>query len=222
MIPETEIIIRALVAGLLGSLVGYERERQNQPAGLRTHIILVVGAALAMALSINIPIQYRAVTLSGDPARLAAQVISGIGFLGAGAILRYGLNVKGLTTATSLWTMAIVGLAVGAGYYLSSILITLFLLIVLVVVNIIEQRFIVSYIDLSIALKADDRPGIVNDIKQSLSTKGKKVQSIKIKKNIEENKINVIIMINTSHHQDFEEIVNSISEISGVRSFEIS
>ena len=109
MITDTDIILRLLVAGVLGGLVGYERERNNQNAGLRTHIILVIGAALAMTLSINLAIQFRPLVSNGGPARLAAQVISGIGFLGVGAIIRYGPNIKGLTTATSMWSMAIVG-----------------------------------------------------------------------------------------------------------------
>src|SRR5512138_990442 len=106
MISDFEIIFRLLAAAALGALVGYERQRNNQPAGLRTHIILVVGAALAMTLSINLAMQYRPLVPNGDPARLAAQVISGIGFLGVGAIIRYGPNIKGLTTATSMWSMA--------------------------------------------------------------------------------------------------------------------
>lgn len=116
MIPDIEVFLRLLVAAFLGALIGLDRERQNQPAGLRTHIILVTGAALAMTLSINMSMQFKALAPNGDPSRLAAQVLSGIGFLGAGAILRYGTSIKGLTTATSLWTMAVVGLAVGAGY----------------------------------------------------------------------------------------------------------
>ncbi len=88
MITDTDIVLRLLVAAVLGGLVGYERERNNQPAGLRTHIILVVGAALAMVLSVNLAMQFKPLVPNGDPARLAAQVISGIGFLGVGAIIR--------------------------------------------------------------------------------------------------------------------------------------
>jgi len=102
MISETQFIIRILVAAALGAVVGLERERLNQPAGLRTHIILVIGAAMAMVLSANLGYLFARPGTPADPARLAAQVISGIGFLGAGAILRYGFTVKGLTTATSL------------------------------------------------------------------------------------------------------------------------
>ena len=106
LISEWEILLRLGLAALLGMLVGYERERQNQPAGLRTHAILAIGSCLAMTVSINLSTQFESFGANGDPARIAAQVVSGIGFLGAGAILRYGTNVKGLTTATSLWTIA--------------------------------------------------------------------------------------------------------------------
>ncbi|NLF50962.1 MAG: MgtC/SapB family protein, partial [Leptolinea sp.] len=140
MIPEGQIFLRLIIASVLGALIGLDRERQNQPAGLRTHIILVTGAALAMTLSINLSMQYRTMATNGDPTRLAAQVLSGIGFLGAGAILRYGTNIKGLTTATSLWTMAVVGLAVGAGYLLVAIGTTVFLLSALTILNRIEKN----------------------------------------------------------------------------------
>ena len=147
MIADQDIIIRIIIGAVLGALVGMERERQGQPAGLRTHIILVVGATLTMTLSINLAIQFRPLVPNGDPARLAAQVISGIGFLGAGAILRYGPNIKGLTTAASLWTMAVVGLAVGAGHYLSGVAATALILIALIILNAIEKAIYQSIFD---------------------------------------------------------------------------
>ena len=100
MISELQIALRVLVSAVLGAIVGLERERSDQPAGLRTNMVLVIGATLAMVLSINLGYLYAKPGTSADPARLAAQVISGIGFLGAGAILRFGYNVKGLTTAS--------------------------------------------------------------------------------------------------------------------------
>ena len=132
MLSQTDIFIRLLVAAALGGLIGLERERHDQPAGLRTHIILVLGATIAMCISINLSMQFHTVATNGDPERLAAQVISGIGFLGAGAIFRFGANVKGLTTAASLWTTAIIGLAVGAGYYLIGIASTVRVLFALI------------------------------------------------------------------------------------------
>ena len=142
MISEVQILLRVLVGAILGSLVGFERERQDQPAGLRTHMILVIGATLAMVLSVNLGYLFARPGTPADPARLAAQVISGIGFLGAGAILRYGFTVKGLTTATSLWTMAIVGMTVGAGYYLIGVVTTALMLIVLALLNVLEKRYV--------------------------------------------------------------------------------
>src|ERR1035437_10312115 len=106
MIPETEILLRVLLAAALGALVGWQREIHHQPAGLRTHIILVVGAALCMTLSIDVAPPFRPIGVIGDPCHSATQIVSGIGFLGAGAIIRDGFSVKGLTTAASVWTMA--------------------------------------------------------------------------------------------------------------------
>ncbi|MBI9047694.1 MAG: MgtC/SapB family protein [Anaerolineaceae bacterium] len=221
MIVEIEIVKRLLLAVLLGGLVGIERERQNQPAGLRTHIILVVGATLAMTLSINLPIMYSGITGAGDPGRLAAQVISGIGFLGAGAILRYGANVRGLTTATSLWTMAVVGLVVGAGQYLVAGAATLLLLIVLSFLNLIENKLIRSYMNLSITLKADDRKGLVKELKEVVAGKGKHLTSFSIKKNLEEQRITVNIDIRTTDNKALDDLVKALSKVEGVRSFEI-
>jgi putative Mg2+ transporter-C (MgtC) family protein len=103
---------RLALAALLGGVVGAERELADQPAGLRTHMLLTIGACLFTLVS--------AYGFGGpaDPSRLAAQIVTGIGFLGGGAILRHGLNVRGLTTAASIWATASLGVAVGAGRYL--------------------------------------------------------------------------------------------------------
>lgn len=124
---------------MLGGIVGLERELHDQPAGLRTHIILVLGATIAMCISINLSTQFHTVAANGDPERLAAQVISGIGFPGGGAIFRYGASVKGLTTAASLWTTAIIGLAVGAGYFIIGVAATACVLFVLIALDTLEK-----------------------------------------------------------------------------------
>lgn len=140
MISEMDIAIRLGVSFLLGAIIGVERELDNQPAGLRTNIILVMGSTLAMILSVSLAHVYQPVGGMGDPARLAAQVISGIGFLGAGAILHAGVNIRGLTTAATIWTMAVVGLAVGAGFFSSAVIVTITLFIVLSVLNKLENK----------------------------------------------------------------------------------
>lgn len=111
-----EISIRIVVAFFAGSLIGLERESQHQPAGIRTHALISGVAALMMIVSYLVPYKLSSSTL-GDPGRIAAQVISGIGFLGAGAILKMGSHIRGLTTAASMWGSAGIGLAFGAGFY---------------------------------------------------------------------------------------------------------
>ena len=117
-------VFRIIVAIVLGALIGFEREKYGRPAGLRTHMIVCVASTLAMLISIF-------GFSSGDPARLAAQVISGIGFIGAGTIIRGDKDITGITTAATIWICAIIGLACGAGYYFSAIVTTLSVLIIL-------------------------------------------------------------------------------------------
>lgn len=125
-----DAVIKMVLTVFFSGLIGYEREHSHRPAGFRTHILVAVGSALVMMTSKFVFLEYEGV-VNVDPTRLGAQVISGIGFLGAGTILREGFSVKGLTTAASLWTVSCIGLAVGAGYYLGALIATLFIYITL-------------------------------------------------------------------------------------------
>ena len=116
VLTEIDILIRLGISLIAGLIIGIERSSRRQVAGLRTHILISVGATLLMLLSIHIPQYFN----TGDPARIAAQVVSGIGFLGAGAIIRLGNNIRGLTTAASLWLIAAIGLAIGAGMFIAA------------------------------------------------------------------------------------------------------
>lgn len=163
MIPEIEKVIRLLISALLGGLIGMEREVRNRPAGLRTHILVSVGSTLIMLVSVD---GFRSLgdgTISGDPARLAAQVISGIGFLGAGTIMRTGNCIKGLTTAASLWVCAGIGLAIGVGYYLGAIVTVGIVLIVLKKLGIFEKRLSKKQYK-SIEVVVTNKPGIIGQI----------------------------------------------------------
>ncbi|MCH4889646.1 MgtC/SapB family protein [Acidaminobacter sp. JC074] len=126
-----DVLIRIGLSCLLGGIIGWERESINRPAGLRTHILVCMGASLVMLTSLVMFDRY-AVQVNIDPTRLGAQVISGIGFLGAGTIMREGLTVKGLTTAASIWIVGCIGLAVGCGFYEGAIVSTGLSMIVLV------------------------------------------------------------------------------------------
>jgi len=163
MIPEIEKVVRLLISALLGGLIGMEREVSNRPAGLRTHILVSVGSTLIMLVSVD---GFRALgngTISGDPARLAAQVISGIGFLGAGTIMRTGNSIKGLTTAASLWVCAGIGLAIGVGYYLGAIVTVGIVLIVLKKLGIFEKRLSKKQYK-TIEVVVTNKPGIIGQI----------------------------------------------------------
>jgi len=221
MISEIQIILRILVAAVLGALVGFERERQDQPAGLRTHMILVIGATLAMVLSVNLGYLYARPGTPADPARLAAQVISGIGFLGAGAILRYGFNVKGLTTATSLWTMAIVGMAVGAGYYLVGVITTALMLLVLTVLNILEKRFVRTSITRYISIEANYHKWVVKSIRHIVQELSDNLVSFTIQKHVKDKRLRIQMVARISRDQTLEELIDHLSDIEGVRNLKV-
>lgn len=128
MLTNSQIILRLIVGAILGGLVGFERETHNRRiAGFRTHILVCVGSTLIMLTSIYIFEVYGKIA-PADPARIAAGVITGIGFLGAGTIIRSSTTITGLTTAASLWTISGVGLAVGCGFYTAACVATLIVL----------------------------------------------------------------------------------------------
>lgn len=143
MISNIDLLSRLVLAALLGSVIGFERERLNWAAGLRTHMLVCVGSALIMLVS-----AFGFADVLGendvvlDPSRIAAQVVSGIGFLGAGSILLRGEIVRGLTTAASLWSVAGIGLAVGGGMYTAAVGATIIILLILAGIKPIERRFI--------------------------------------------------------------------------------
>ena len=224
MLDYLEITVRLLVAMALGGLIGLEREYQNQPAGLRTHIILVVGSTLTMILAIQLPFTLPNEGANESMMRLAAGVITGIGFLGGGAILRFGSNVKGLTTATSLWTMAIVGLAVGAGLYFPAVLTSVILLLVLALLSFVEDRWIQPFIILNISLLAKDHKGILNKIKNTVAkySSGSEHTNFRVEKNMKKNELAIDISLRTRQSNVLELLIKDLAHIDGVQSFEIN
>ena len=117
---QADLAVRMLIAAVLGAAIGLEREIHEHPAGMRTHLLVALGSAIFTVLSIYgfEDVGRANVAPNVDPTRIAAQIVSGIGFLGAGAILKYGTSIRGLTTAASLWTAAAIGMAAGAGEWL--------------------------------------------------------------------------------------------------------
>lgn len=140
-----EICLRLLCAMAVGMIIGTEREYTNRPAGLRTHILVALGACVVTITGQLIFVQYQALGASPDPARLSAQVITGVGFLGAGTILREGPNVKGLTTAASLWAIACLGIAAGFGFYAAAIAGMVFIFITLTILEFLQHKLIAPH-----------------------------------------------------------------------------
>ena len=162
MISTPEIILRIFLAAIIGGLIGIEREVSNRPAGLRTHVLVTLGATLIMLISID-GFDMIGDGKLADPSRLAAQVVSGIGFLGAGTILRTGNTITGLTTAASLWVSAGIGLGIGVGYYLGTILTAAIVLLTLMSLRTIEKRVLKQKYK-TVEIVSSNRPGIIGQI----------------------------------------------------------
>jgi len=156
-----EVLLRVVLAGVLGGAIGAEREIREREAGLRTHMLVAVGAALFTLVSAYGWADFHFSQKSGvtyDPSRIAAQIVTGIGFLGAGAIIRQGLSVRGLTTAASLWVVAAIGLASGAGYYSGAIITTVVVLVSLWPLRIVAHRLFTRIRPGEQRLEVDLRP----------------------------------------------------------------
>jgi len=143
VLTEIDMLIRLSLGFAAGTIIGFERSARRQAAGLRTHILIATGATLLMLLSIYLPQQISPDGI-GDPGRIAAQVVSGIGFLGAGAMIRLGNNIRGLTTAASLWFVAAVGLVIGAGMFKIAGAAVVLSLITLTIFSALEKKIFPS------------------------------------------------------------------------------
>lgn len=176
-----DLTLRILLAVICGGGIGIEREWSNHAAGFRTHILVCVGSASIMLLSIYGFGEFVTETnVRIDPARLAAQVISGIGFIGAGAIMRSGLSIKGLTTAASIWVVAAIGLCVGAGFLYCAFLVTAVVFICLFMLNKFEKHLMRNRRDYEVIIKFVDRPGNLGLITTKFSENGIRLNRIQM------------------------------------------
>lgn len=146
MLSDFDLFSRIIIAFVLSGLIGFEREFFGHEAGLRTHILVCVGSTLIMLTALSLSDIYKS-QFSIDPSRIAANVVTGIGFLGAGAIMRSREGVKGLTTASSLWVVAALGLSVGCGFLKLSVFVTFIVLSVLWFLRKIEKALLRKGVD---------------------------------------------------------------------------
>jgi putative Mg2+ transporter-C (MgtC) family protein len=218
-----EVTLRLALSFVAGGIIGMERSSKHQTAGLKTHILISVGAAILMLLSIWVPETILPAAANGvkngDPGRIAAQVVSGIGFLGAGAMIRLGNNIRGLTTATTLWLSAALGLALGAGMYFVAAIGAVLAIITLFAVDHLENIFFPKERNKLLVLHYQSEP----DINQAVSIlKGHKirVQTFDIDET-EDQESRLRILIGLPSQIDIENLARELRANGNVTKFEM-
>jgi putative Mg2+ transporter-C (MgtC) family protein len=206
---------RLIISLIAGGLIGIERESRRQPAGLKTHILICVGSTLLMILSIFLPQQYFDMK-NGDPGRIAAQVVSGIGFLGAGAILKLGNNVKGLTTAASIWVSAGIGLTIGAGLYIPAFIALGIILFVLIILDITEKHFFPPERIKVINLYFNGSSVDTKKITKLFVSQGIVIQSIDVVQEIQKELVQVNLLVSIPVTINIPQLYKEIRSLSNI------
>lgn len=217
----TNSMFRLLLSMILGMIVGAERKRKGQIAGIRTFALISMGACLAMLLSIYVPQVYLGLK-NGDPGRIAAQVITGIGFIGGGAMIHMKGAVRGLTTAAGIWMTAIIGMAVGIGMYFISVGATLLILLTLYTFEHYEKRRRLGQESKVISLTVD---GIVNDIsqyKQVLAENGVHLSTFYVEYNYEKQLTDLNFVVLAHAYTDLIPILQQVSDVRATKKLTLS
>ncbi len=213
---ELTSIYKILLALLLSGLIGLERERHQRAAGFRTHILVGIGSTLMMIVSINM---YRTYGASTDPSRIAAQVLSGIGFLGAGTIIRFKASIRGLTTAASLWAVAGIGLAVGSAEYGLAAVTTAIILVVLFLLSDLEKKITLGSRLKTIELESCFGFEVIQEAKTVLAGYGAYIKDFNIEKSKEKEGLYIIrfnIKISDRYSKDIKKDLSRIEDIKSV------
>ncbi|SFM04427.1 putative Mg2+ transporter-C (MgtC) family protein [Bradyrhizobium sp. NFR13] len=217
MMSNSEMLIRLISAAALGSLIGFERERLLWAAGIRTHMLVCVGSCLIMLVSqygfSNILAQDHVVL---DPSRIAAQVVSGIGFLGAGSILARGEIVKGLTTAASIWTVAAIGLAVGGGLYLAAGASTVIILIILVGIKPLEEAYRSRNQTCMLKVEVENNGLTPELLRETLSLRPSQVKRFLVESRDPQGTDQLSILLSKVSSQDIASYPSKLQELDGV------
>ena len=217
MLNEWVIVFRLILAAILSGIVGFEREFHGRSAGFRTHILLCVGSTLIMITSMHIFDIYSG-RAPVDPARLAAGVVTGIGFLGAGTIMRYKASVRGLTTAASLWVVTGIGLAVGSGLYFGSLVTTALAVITLMFFGQLEHAMIRKDWYKTMVIESKDGMEQLKRVREILSEYGAEINDFEVERSVDGAYmiLKVGLKLSTSHHNAV--MIQDISRLEGVKS----
>ena len=208
-------IIRLIFSFLMGITIGIERQYRRQEAGLRTFTLICLGSTVAMLLSIGIP-QHYSNFLGGDPGRIAAQVLTGIGFLGAGAIIQSHGSIHGLTTAASIWVVAVIGLAVGAGMYIPALAMTLLTVTVLVSLERLERRMFLDGVNKILTISCSTAEPDLKLIRQTLADQKVYILTTSYEYNYLENNSILTFKVNVKSISSYKELFAAIHSIEYV------
>lgn len=219
VVSEWELLLRLTLSCVLGGVIGYERQSRRKSAGLRTNVLVCLGSCLIMVLSQEIYQHVEGLT-NADPARLAAQVVSGIGFLGAGTIMKEGLTVRGLTTAACLWVVAGVGLAVGAGFYTGALFTSALVFGTLGTLSRLDD-WVSHEKNLCISIEAVDSLGQVGKINECIEKLHLRTKGLQVKINTETTIFIDLIVYNSSGAKNAV-IAEELLKIKGVLSVDIA
>lgn len=211
-------VYRLILSMLLGSIVGFERRRRGQSAGVRTFSLIAMGSTLAMILSVYVAERYG----DGDPTRMAAQVISGIGFLGAGAIIQMKGSVRGLTTAAGIWMVSTIGMAVGCGLYLIAVIATGLILFILVLLERIEHRISLRsesrIIRIKIAVVLHD----ISAYREVLDKFGVALSNFYVEYDFEQSETRLNLVVVLRENVDYVGLFNSFEKLYPTRSITLA
>jgi putative Mg2+ transporter-C (MgtC) family protein len=218
MLSNSEMLIRLLAAAALGSLVGFERERLLWAAGIRTHMLVCVGSCLIMIVSaFGFADALSQSHLELDPSRVAAQVVSGIGFLGAGSILARGEIVKGLTTAASIWTVAAIGLAVGGGLYFAAGASTVVILIILAGIKPLEEAYRSRNQTCLLKIEVDHGTLTPDMLRTTLDVRVGQIKRFLVESRNTEGTDELMVLLSKVSSHDMATFPEKLKELDGVR-----
>ncbi len=218
MIPLHVIAVRLLVATILSGMVGMERERSERAAGLRTHAMVGLGAALFMVLSaFGFHDILGASNVVLDPSRMAAQIVSGIGFLGAGMIIFQREMVRGLTTAASIWVVAAVGAAAGAGMYLAAVGTSVLALVILAALRPVEIRFFHQRRPRQLSLLVERGAGSLASIESAVESVGQHLDRLVVLPGEAGTADRIDIILGPTPTRELSSLVDSLRRLEGVR-----
>ena len=213
------VAVRMLLAAICGGCIGLEREFKRRPAGFRTHILICLGAAITTMTSEYL---YRVMNYNTDVARLGAQVIAGIGFIGAGCIMvTRRRRVKGLTTAAGLWAAAVIGLCLGAGFYEGGLFATALVLAAELLFSKLEYRMLENSAEINLLMEYEDKKSL-DKVLEKLAEIEVKIQNMVITRSTEDDKktASVVFTLQVNKKHRTEAVITEISAVEGVLSVE--